>query len=535
MTRYTRLFTLFSLIVVLATILVGCDTSAQVEKVLIVGADVNVDYMDPARSFAFSPGRAIYQRLIYFPADGVDPLQSEIATSWEAAEDGLSYTITIRDDVTFSNGDPLTAEDVVFSFTRFKNIKGSGSFLAESVDNVEAIDEYTVRINLVAPDPAILAKLTFIGFSIVNEESVRDNGGTDAEDADQTDTAEQFFNELSAGSGPYILASYEPEVRMVLERNENYWGEPPYFDRVIFTHIPESAAQKIALESGDIDIALDISPDQIPALESDLGIRVDQSASYELRYIALNRDPEIGGPVADPMVDLAIRYALDYDGLRLLNSPNAITPPAMIPVGFFAAFPPDQGFTRDVDRAKELLTEAGYPDGFDAEMLYWSTNFGGVDFDAFAQKIQADLAEVDINLTLIPVTDVSAWVDPYRAGTLQLTMAIWTPDFPDPANYLTFLPAPEGQTVVSDRINWTEANADPEILDLRDRAAVESNPVRRAEYYAGIQTYQQQNGPWVPFLQPVQQIAYRSDIVGDGAVMHPYTGTIDVTLLSRAD
>ena len=387
-----------------------------------------------------------------------------------------------------------------------------------------------------APDPALISKLTFGGLSVVNADVVRELGGTDAEDADATDMAEEFFFGSSAGSGPYILTSYEQDVQIVLERNENYWGEPPYFDRVIFTHIPESATQKVALESGDIDVAMDISPDQIPSFESNPELTVAQGASPTIHYIALNRDPEIGGPVADPTVDLAIRYALDYEGLRFLNSPNSMTPAAMIPIGFFSALSPDQGFTRDVDKAIELLAEAGYSDGFDAEMLYWSSGEGGVDRDASAQKIQADLAEVGINITLVPVADVNAWLDPYRAGSLQMTMATWGPDFPDPANYLHFVPAPEGQRLVSNRINWTESNADPEILELRDLATVEVVPEKRAEYYVGIQEYQQQKGPWVPFLQPVQQIAYRSDIVqSEGPVMHPYSGSIDVRLLSRAE
>lgn len=536
MLQNIRRFTLLLLVVIFSTLLIGNITTAQDEKVLVIGADLNVDSMDPARAFTFTPFtvfRAAYQSLLWFPHDGVDPLQSDLATSWEAAEDGLSYTFIIRDDVTFSNGDPLTAADVVFSFMRFKNVKGNGSFLAESIDNVEALDDYTVRINLTSTDPALLSKLTFGGLSVVNANVVREMGGSDAEDASETDTAEQFFYESSAGSGPYILTSYEQDVELVLERNENYWGEAPYYDKVIMTHIPESATQKVALEAGDIDIANDITPDQIPSLESNPGITVVQEADFGLHYIAMNRDPEIGGPLADPTVDLAIRYALDYEGLRFLNSPNAVTPPAMIPVGFFAAFTPDQSFTQDVDKAKELLAEAGYADGFDAEMLYWSSNSSGVDRDANAQKIQADLADVGINLTLIPTADVNGWLDPYRAGALQMTMATWGPDFIDPANYLHFVPAPEGQKLVSNRINWTEANADPEILELRDLAAVEVDPELRAQHYAGIQEYWQQKGPWVPFLQPVQQQAYRTGI--EGTVMHPFWGLNDVRLLSESE
>jgi len=319
---------------------------------------------------------------------------------------------------------------------------------------------------------------------------------------------------------------------MVMTRNENYWGEPPYFDRVIFTNIPEASARKLALEAGDIDIATGISPDQIPDFEATEGIAVLQSAGLDMHYLAMNRDPEIGGPLADPLVGRAVRLALDYEGLRLLNSPSAITPPSMLPVGFFAAFTPEQGIQRDTEQAMQLLAEAGYPDGFEVDMTYWSTTNQGVNFDTNAQKIQADLAEVGITVNLLP-TDFSGWIEAYRAGQLPLTMAIWSPDFVDPANYLHFVPGVGESVVVSNRVNWTEANADPEILELRDKAAVEPDPELRAEYYAGIQTYWQEKGPWAPFLQPAQQLAYREDILGP--VMHPYWGLVDVRLLSRAE
>jgi len=204
----------------------------------------------------------------------------------------------------------------------------------------------------------------------------------------------------------------------------------------------------------------------------------------------------------------------------------------MVPLGFFGAYTEDQGFTRDLDKARELLTEAGYPDGFEVDFTYWDTTSGGVNFATNAQKIQADLAEVGITLNLLP-TDLGGWLDPYRAGELPMTYAIWGPDFADPANYLHFVPAVSGDVTVSNRINWTEDNADPEVLELRDKARVEVIPEKRAEWYAGIQAYLQQNGPWVPILQPVIQAAFKDDIVGP--VIHPFWSLVDARLLSRSE
>lgn len=534
MTKKQHIISLL-LVVVLLALSIGGIVIAQEERVLVVGYVESTDSMDPARAFSFTPFtifRAAYQTLVWFPQDAVTPLQPDLATDWEVAEDGMTYTFHLREDVVFSNGDLLTSEDVVFSFMRFKNVHGNGSFLAESIDTVEAVDDYTVVIHMSAPDPALLNKLTFGGLSIVNAEVVQAAGGSAADDAETADTAEQFFYESSAGSGPYILDHYEKEVETVLVRNENYWGEAPYFDRIIFTNIPEASTRKLALEAGDIDIATGITPEQISAIESTPGLAVFQGSGLDMHYLGMNRDPEVGGPMANPLVNRAVRYALDYEGLRLLNSAYAGTPPSMIPLGFFGAYTAEQAIQRDIEMAKSLLAEAGYPDGFDVDMVYWSTTNAGVNFDTNAQKIQADLAEAGINVNLVP-TDFAGWIEPYRAGTLAFTYGIWSPDFVDPANYLHFLPAVGDSVTVSNRVRWTEANADSEILELRDKAAVEPNPELRAEYYGQIQDYWQQNGPWAPFLQPAQQIAYNANILGP--VMHPFWGLVDVRLLSRAE
>ena len=149
-----------------------------------------------------------------------------------------------------------------------------------------------------------------------------------------------------------------------------------------------------------------------------------------------------------------------------------------------------------------------------------------------AQKIAADLAEIGINLTLVP-TDFSNWIDPYRAGELQFTVALWLPDFADPANYLNFLPAYEGFQNVSNRVNWTEDNIDPMALELRNAADVESDPMKRAELYDQIQQFWADRGPWVPYLQSTQQAAYASGL--QGTVMHPFWGLVYVTELSMSE
>ena len=212
-------------------------------------------------------------------------------------------------------------------------------------------------VTLVEARPSFLGELSNYAFSITDADVVRENGGTDAEDAASTDTAESFLNSTSVGTGPYILESWEPQVETVLVRNENYWGDAPYFDRIIITNIVEAATQKIALESGDIDLALDLTSDQVATMMDNPDLTIASSPGVITHFVFMNQDPDIGGPFSDPLVQLAVRYALDYEGYKVLW--GGVTPGTNLTVGLQYAFGEDQAFVRDLDRARELLIRSG--------------------------------------------------------------------------------------------------------------------------------------------------------------------------------
>jgi peptide/nickel transport system substrate-binding protein len=464
--------------------------------------------------------------LVTFPPDAIDKVVPRLAKTWESSADGLTYTFHLRDDVKFSDGTPMTSDDVVFSFNRFKNIKGNPSFFSATIDNVTATDPTTVVVKLNAPDPAFLVKLVAWAFSVVNKKQVMANGGTDAADADKTDKAEAYLATASAGTGPYMLESYEKESQLVIVRNPNYWGTAPYFDRVIFQNIPEAAAQKVALEAGDIDIALGITPDQVDAINKDDGLAVYLTGSFTTHYLAMNRDKSISGPLADPKVELAVRYALDYDGLSKLV-PGSKTPASMLPIGMFAAYGTDKALKRDVAKAKSLLADAGYPNGFDTTLAYPTYTVEGTNIETLAQKVKSDLAEAGINVKLEP-SDIGTFIDKARAGKQGFFQLWWQADYLDPDDYLYFLPGRNGGT----RVNWMEADAEKSLLDLRDKALTEVNPDERVKLFAQVQDYWQQSSPFAPFLQGSIQVGHKKDI--EGVFYHPQW-TIDVTTLSRTD
>jgi peptide/nickel transport system substrate-binding protein len=514
------------LVAMLVLVTLG-GVSAQDEKVLVVGLSEDYNGLDVNR--AYEPGgslihKSVYDTLVTFPTDSVDEIIPNLATEWTKSDDDLVYTFTLRDDVVFSNGDPLTAEDVVFSFNRMKNLQDNPAFLADSIASVEAPDEHTVVLTLSQPDPAILPKLVFDAFSVVNAEVVRAAGGTDAPDAAETDTAELWFNDHSAGTGPYMVDSYEPGVQTVLVRNPNYWADAPYFDRIIIQNMPEAATQKLALEAGDINIAMDIRADQLPSLESNDALSVFSTRSDTLIFLLMNEDPMVGGEVSDPKVQLAIRYALDYDGLRVLGGVGTETPAAMVPIGFVGALDPSESLTRDLDQARGLLAEAGYPDGLSVDLRYPDFNYIGTEFSLVAQKVQADLAEAGITVNLVP-EELQVSLDAYRNGQHGFGLWLWNPDYYDALDYVEFLPG----GVVGNRANWTDANADQQILDLRDAVKVETDPQARVDLFSQIQHYEQQSGPFAPLFQPGVHFAYDATLQG-----FQYNGQwrVDLSLLS---
>lgn len=524
MKGFKYILALLALIVLLVGAFAGY---AQDEKVLVVGWKEQTDAYDPANGFTHSThivNHVTYSQLVTFPDENASEILPLLAASWEISEDGTVYTFSLDPNAVFANGDDVNSDDVVFSWNRLKHRDGNPSFLADGIDAVEAIDDDTVAVTLPAPRPSFLSEITSGVFSITNADVVRANGGTDAMDAAETDTAGAYLDSTSAGSGPYVLDLWEPQNRTELVRNDNFWGEQPYFDRVIFIHMAEGATQKAALEAGDIDLALDLSPDQVATLEGNADINIFRGPGVLTHFIIMNTDEQYSGPFANPTVQLAVRYALDYEGYKTLW--GGVKPATNMTAGFFGNLGEEAAFSRDLDKARELLAEAGYPDGMDMLLEYPDFGAGGVDFNTNAQKIQADLAEVGINVTLQP-GELQVALDKYRSGLHGIGYWLWGPDILDSLDFLSFMPPGK---VATERNNWQLESLPQEIQDAIAAAKVTSEPEERLRLFTMLQEYTMQHGPFAPFNVPDVATAYRSDLAG--YIWHPHW-LLDVAILSR--
>ena len=524
---------IFVLAFVLALSTLAMGQGSDRNSTLIVGTSFNLITLDPGRSFeltAIFTNKALYETLVTLPPDGNGGVIPLLATSWEASGDGLTYTFTLRDGVRFSSGNPLTAADVVWSIERFKGLKGSASFLASTIESVAAPDPSTAVIQLNQPDPAILSKLTVGNFAVLDSKTLIAQGGTSGPDADQTDQAEQFLDGASAGSGPYVLASTDLSSQVVMQRNPNYWRAAAPLDTYILSNIPAAAVQKLTLEAGDIDIALDVSPDQAQSLRDNPDLKVLTPPSLTTIFLGFNQDPQIaGGTVNRVGVEQAVRSALDYEGIRSLGGPGSVTPGSVVPVGLRGALDLSEAAQRDLDKARQLLADAGFASGLDLELEYpGSFTFANVDFDVVAQKVQADLAEVGIRAKLTP-SPVDTFFTRLRAGEIPFFLSFWVPDFLDALNYAAFLPG----GVYDARVNWSAVSDTPAYQQLQQfiqQAEITTDGAQRAELFRQAQRLLQTDGPFVPLLQPSLTIATRANV--EGFVFNPQW-RIDPYLVSK--
>ncbi len=448
-----------------------------------------------------------------------------VAESWEAQEGGKVYVFKLRDDVTFNSGNVLTAEDVAFSFTRFKNVKGNPSFQLEPVESVVAVDPTTVKITLKSVDASILSRLAVSTCAITEAKVVREHGGTDAADADQTDTAQAWLDSNSAGSGPYTLTEYVNKQQAILTANPNYWGaDKPKFDKIVLKQIDDVNTQKLLLQKGEVDFAINLTADQAKELANDASVQLVYASTLDIFHIVQNRSIE--GPASKPEVWQAVRYALDYEGLRQLCGEGTKSPYSVIPEGMLGAKPVNTA-TQDIAKAKEIMATAGLADGFTVDLEFPALSIDGVDFSLIAQKMQEDLGKIGIKLNLKP-EEIGLFLDRMRSSKMPVAISMWGPDYPDPQSQMAFLP---GGPPAKNYAGW-QAGADPALEALGQQAAQELDVDKRVEILGQIQDKLVNEGPYVVYAQPTRYYGSTPQV---GGVKTDPVFMLDLNALTKAN
>ena len=500
--------------------------AASGSSTVVVAMGSGFATLDPGRVYEKYPPlivNACYENLFKFYSNDGEPEPCLVNDDYTFSEDGLTLTMTLKDGITFASGNAMTSADVAFSINRCKNLKDNPSFLADTIESVETPDEKTVVIHLNQPDSAILSKLTYASFAVLDSAVVTENGGTDAADAAEKDTAEAYLNTTSAGSGPYIMTSYTQDEEIVLEKNPSYWAESSNIDKFIVKIQPDSNTQMMTLSQGDIDVAMNMTDDTMAELEGKENIIRIDAPTKTVGFVMMNMDEAIGGPVSNPDVQQAIRYALDYEGLKTICGNGSVTPYDVIQVGFMGSRGERPADYQNLDKAKECLAKAGYENGFDIDLKVCDLDMEGVALTDFAQKVKEDLAQVGINCNIVNETWAGGYGDEYRDGKLGLTVMYWGTDYNDPNVQLEFLPG----GVVGLRAGWT-AEMDPDLAAMYQRAMEATDNDDRGNILGNIQEAMYESGPFIFFAQAPSHMAYNDRLVGV-EVSDPYA--LDLTLI----
>ena len=439
---------------------------------------------------------AVYDTLLTFnPGDTTNP-QPLVAASYAVSPDAKTFTFKLRQDVKFSDGTGLKAADVAFSYNRLLNLHDTPVYLLEGVTGVSAPDDYTFVITTKDPNPAIPFIVTNPALGIINSTVVKAHGGSDQPGADKTDTAEDYFQTASAGSGPYVMSAVTTS-EMDLKANPNYWGpNKPNFQTVVYRSVT-APTQFIEIQKANDEVVLSLSGDQSQSLQGNDKLQVNSFTSPNLTFVYVNENPEVLPFGANPHFISAVRYGIDYEALVQVAGAGAAQAAGVVPPQFLGALPASASVHRDLARAKSELQASGVANP--AIQLSYTTSTTGIT-EAEAAKIQANLAEVGIPVTLDGQPSAISTPN-YRGGKNQMGLYGWAPDYPDPNDYLPFLP----DQLVGKRAGWLAA-ADPALVDAGNKAGSTADIQSRGQQFQAIQKTLNESSPIFPLLNAGQSV-----------------------------
>lgn len=492
---------------------------------LTVANSFVVKNLDPGQIYeatGLTAVRGMYETLVTFEGSDVTDPKPLVAEGWEVNEDATEFTFTIRDGITFSDGSELTADDVVFSINRLVNLKGSASVIVDGL-SASSPEPGVVVVASENPNPAVPTILAMPATSIVNADVARENGATDAADAAEKDSAVSFFDSTSIGSGPYQLESFDPASEIVLTVNENYWGEQPFYDRVVIQNV-EAQNQKMSVEraAGDY-VALDIAGRMLDGIKPELQISSNQDTFY---FLTLHQDPEVSEITSNVEFVRALRASIDYAGIAALFGEDARPAAGLVPTAFAGTLPDSEAQAQDLDAAAAHLAASGLTDP-ELTLMFPAITYKGVDLATIATKVQNDAAQAGITIELDP-QPIASFLDAQTAGKVPFRFSPQSLNYPVASSLVNNFHPGQPSAV---RTGWTLENASPEAIAAGDRVLAATDP---AEVDAAMEDWQRvlnTDGPYIPLAYNSGVVVSTPDLVN--AEYSPAGWQVDLRVVAR--
>lgn len=495
--------------------------AATPDNTLVVAQNIDdIVSIDPAQAYEFSSAEFVansYDQLVQYDAEDTTELAPGLATDWDIDADTKTITFTLRDGVTFHSGNPLRAEDVVYSFTRVVKLNKAPAFILTQLgwtpDNIKRmVGAYDGKVVLhYAGD---FAPSFVMNVLASRPAAVVDALEVSAHEVDG-DMGNAWLNRNSAGTGPFKLRSYRPAELLVMDANPDYFGGAPNMDTVIIRHVAEAATQRLLLEAGDVDMAMNLTPDQIAGMADNSDITTETYPQAAVHFLSFNQKVEA---LTSEAFWQAARYLVDYDGMvsSFLNGQMQVHQ-AFWPAGFPGALE-DTPYQYDPDRARQILEDAGVelPISVTLDVI------NAAPFTDMAQALQATFAPVGINFDIIPGTGAQV-ITKYRARTHEAMLLYWGPDFMDPhSNAKAFsYNADNSDDNYQSTTTWRNAWQPSDALNEATMAALsEQDADARLQMYRDLQAQVQQHSPIVIMFQATKQVAMSERLSGfvNGAI-----------------
>ncbi|MCZ2204131.1 ABC transporter substrate-binding protein [Bartonella sp. A05] len=467
----------------------------------------SISHFDPAQSVEVVTSELltnICSALVEYDKHDPTKIRPAMAQSWDVLDDGKTVVFHLRDNLKFDDGRVATAHDLAWSMQRIVKL---GLSYAQSLmnygftkDNIEtdiqALDDRTLQLKLDKPYPINLI-LTMIGQSYAS--ALLDRQLLEAHAVDG-DMGNKYLATRSACVGPYKLARWIPGERVVLQATQHYWGDAPKNQQIVILHVAESATQRFLLEKGDVDIARDLSSEDILDIEKQGGsIRINRILRPQSIYLSLNNKNAI---FAHEKVRLAFRYLIDYDKLgKTILKGIAVPRASYMPLGIPGALDEREGvpFKLDLKKAKQLISEAGYPNGFKANFFIGSLSY----MSSVAQSIQENARKIGVDLTIEKMAQAQL-LSRVRNGNYDIAIMGWNTADPDghpPSSHHVFNPDPTFTKKHSMYLAWRAGYYDETANKMVMDALFEKNQNKRLGLYRDLQHYMFDHGPMTYLFQ----------------------------------
>ena len=495
---------------------VGAAQAATPKNTFVLAKDIaDIITMDPAEVFELTTGEIIaniYDRVMMFEPEDLQTLVGGVTESYEVSDDGKTITFKMRSGLKFHSGNPVRAEDVAWSLQRVVKLNKTPAFIItqfgwtpDNVDSlVKAVGDDQVQITITEDfSPGLVLNAMSAGVaSVVDKELVMSH-------EKDGDLGYEWLKSNSAGSGPFSLKTWKANEIVTLEANPGYRHGTPGMKRVILRHVAEPSSQRLLLEKGDIDMARNLTPDQVKGIEGNTDIAVDGYPKGTIVYMAANAAHPVLG---NNDVVQALRNLVDYDAMaNSFLAGQFVVHQAFWPAGLWGSLE-ETPYRQDVAAARALLDKAGHGDGFEIT-IHTLTNSP---FPEIAQAIQADLAKGGIKANIVTLEGKTLWPK-YRAREHEIILARWSPDYVDPhsnADAFAHNPDNRAEAKLTGVLAWRNAWADEASNQLAVKARNELDLDQRREQYLELQAMLQKTGPYVILFQQNEQVARRTNLEG---------------------